>query len=183
MEALKKAVETRTSPIMFGGRTGTRGKVISLRVSEKLEQLIEKQAQEWNMSVSDTLRSILNFYFLPPLLLEAWNNKVEKLIEVDTEARGKNMETVGAPTQAQRIEHVLVNSDEAEEYSKFIAGLWEMNEEYFEALRAEAIAIHGIAVKMLTKDVEAMENMKDKLPTREELNEMKEELEQRSVEP
>ena len=69
MEALRKAVENRKAPFEFGGKTGTRGRVISLRVSERMEQLLEEQAQEWNMSISDTLRGILNFYFLPPVCM------------------------------------------------------------------------------------------------------------------
>ena len=83
MEALRKAVENRKAPFEFGGKTGTRGRVISLRVSERMEQLLEEQAQEWNMSTSDTLRSVLNFYFLPPLLLEAWENKVEEALQLN----------------------------------------------------------------------------------------------------
>ena len=47
--------------------------MITLRVSERMEE----QAQEWDMSISDTLRSILNFYFLPPVLYEAWEKKVQ----------------------------------------------------------------------------------------------------------
>ena len=116
MEPLKKAVENRKAPFEIEGKAG--GRVISLRVSERMEQLLEEQAQEWNMSISDTLRSILNFYFLPPLLLEAWEKKVQALIELDTQQTGKNRADMNAPTQAQRIEPVLVDSEEAEEYAK-----------------------------------------------------------------
>jgi len=118
METLKKAVENRNVPFEFGGKTGKRGRVISLRVSERMEQLLEEQAQEWNMSTSDTLRSILNFYFLPPLLLEAWESKVEELVEIDLECRGMDVTDSSASTQAQRIEEVFLDSEEAEEYAE-----------------------------------------------------------------
>lgn len=157
MEALRKAVENRKAPFEFGGKTGTRGRVISLRVSERMEQLLEEQAQEWNMSISDTLRSILNFYFLPPLLLEAWEKKVEALVELDTQARGKNMEDLNAPTQAQRIEAVLVDYEEAQEYAQFIAELWDKNLKYWETLKEEGLAMHEIAIKETQETMEAMD--------------------------
>lgn len=158
MEALRKAVENRKAPFEFGGKTGTRGRVISLRVSERMEQLLEEQAQEWNMSTSDTLRGILNFYYLPPLLLEAWEKKVQALIDLDTEQMGKNRGDLNAPTQAQRIEPVLVDSEEAEEYAGFIHGLWEKNLRYWEILKEEAQASNRIASKKLQKALEALNN-------------------------
>ena len=166
MEALRKAVENRKAPFEFGGKTGTRGRVISLRVSERMEQLLEEQAQQWSMSNSDTLRSILNFYFLPPLLLEAWENKVEELIELDTKQRGENRADYEAPTLAQRIEHVLVDTDEAEEYALFIQDLWEKNLKHYETLREEAVAMHEIAIEQLEKAQKAIERMREKLPER-----------------
>ena len=66
METLKKATENRKAPFEVESKAG--GRVISLRVTERMEQLLEEQAQEWNMSISDTLRGILNFYFLPLLV-------------------------------------------------------------------------------------------------------------------
>ena len=166
METLKKAVENRNAPFEFGGKTGTRGKVISLRVSGRMEQLLQEQAQQWSMSNSDTLRSILNFYFLPPLLLEAWENKVEELIELDTKQRGENRADYEAPTLAQRIERVLVDTDEAEEYALFIQDLWEKNLKHYETLREEAIAMHEIAIEQLEKAQKAFERMREKLPER-----------------
>lgn len=155
MEELKKAVENRNAPFEFGGKTGTRGRVISLRVSERMEQLLEEQAQEWDMSISDTLRSILNFYFLPPLLLEAWESKVEELVELDTQQMGKNRADLNAQTKAQRIEHVLVDSEEAEEYALFIHELWEKSLKYFETLREEASTMNKIAGERLHRTAEA----------------------------
>lgn len=169
METLKKAVENRNAPFEVGGKAGTKGRIVSLRVSERMEQLLEEQAQEWNMSISDTLRSVLNFYFLPPLLMEAWEKKVEDLVEVDTKARGVNSEDLNAPTQAQRIEEVLVDSEEAEEYALFINGLWEKNVKYWETLREEAIAMHEIASKQLFETAEALKRIAEKLPQFEEV--------------
>ena len=66
MDALKKAIENRKAPFEVESKAG--GRVISLRVSERMEQLLEEQAQELNIIISDTLRGILNFYYLAPLL-------------------------------------------------------------------------------------------------------------------
>ena len=161
MEPLKKAVENRKAPFEIEGKAG--GRVISLRVSERMEQLLEEQAQEWNMSISDTLRGILNFYFLPPLLLEAWEKKVQELIELDTEQKGENRADMNAPTQAQRIEPVLVDSEEAEEYAKFINELWDKNVKYWETLRVEALSMSKIALKRLTETVEALRKAREQL--------------------
>lgn len=156
MEALKKAVENRKAPFEIEGKAGDR--IISLRVSEKMGELLEEQAQEWDKSISDTLRGIINFYFLPPLLLEAWEKKVEALIELDTEVRGENKAVKNAPTQAQSIEQVLVDSEEAEEYAQFINGLWDKNVKYWEILRVEALSMSKTAVKRLKEAVKALEN-------------------------
>jgi len=161
MDALKKAIENRKAPFEVESKAG--GRVISLRVSERMEQLLEEQAQEWNMSISDTLRSILNFYFLPPLLLEAWEKKVQALIELDTQQTGKNRADMNAPTQAQRIEPVLVDSEEAEEYAKFINELWDKNVKYWETLRVEALSMSKIALKRLTETVEALRKAREQL--------------------
>ena len=40
-------------------------KVISLRVEEELAGYIEEQAKEWNMSVSETLRFMLEAFYSP----------------------------------------------------------------------------------------------------------------------
>lgn len=156
MEPLKKAIENRKAPFEIEGKAG--GRVISLRVSERMEQLLEKQAQEWGMSISDTLRGILNFYYLPPLLLEAWEKKVQALIDLDTEQMGKNRADLNAPTLAQRIEPVLVDSEEAEEYANFIHELWEKSLKYFETLREEAKTMNRIASKRLQDLLKALEN-------------------------
>lgn len=155
MEALKKAVANRNVPLEVGGKAGA-SRVISLRVTERMEELLQEQAKEWNLSTSDTVRSLLNFYFLPPLLLEAWEKKVEALVELDTQARGKNREDLNAPTQAQRIEAVLVDYEEAGEYAQFIAELWDKNLRYWETLKEEGIAMHGIAIKQIEETREAM---------------------------
>lgn len=167
MEPLKKAIENRKAPFEIEGKAG--GRVISLRASERMEQLLEEQAQEWNMSISDTLRGILNFYFLPPLLLEAWEKKVQALIDLDTEQMGKNRANLNASTPAQRVENVLVDSEEAEEYAKFIHELWDKNVRYWEILREEALAMNETAVKQLTETAQALERIAKKLPKRAEV--------------
>ena len=167
METIKKAVENRKAPFEIEGKAG--GRVISLRVTERMEQLLEEQAQEWNMSISDTLRGILNFYYLPPLLLEAWEKKVQALIDLDTEQMGKNRADLKASTPAQRVEPVFCDSDEAEEYAKFIHGLWEKNVKYWEILRGEALAMSETAVKQLTETAEALKRMQKTLPKMEEV--------------
>lgn len=163
METLKKAIDNRKAPFDFGGKTGNRGKVISLRVSERMEQLLEEQAQEWNMSISDTLRSILNFYFLPPLLLEAWESKVGELVEADERSFKVGRADLNAPTLAQRIEPVLVDSEEAEEYALFIHDLWEKSLKYFETLREEASTMNKIAEDRLLKTAEGFSRAMQKL--------------------
>lgn len=157
MEAIKKAVENRRAPFEVEGKAG--GKIISLRVSEKMGELLEKQAQEWNKSISDTLRGILNFYFLPPLLYEAWEKKVQALIELDIKTVGENRADLNAPTQAQSIENVFCDSEEAEEYAQFIGQLWDKNVKYWEILREEAQVAHEIAGEQLLKTVKALERI------------------------
>jgi hypothetical protein len=190
METVKKAVENRKAPFEVEGKAG--GRVISLRVTEKMEQLLEEQAQEWNMSISDTLRGILNFYFLPPVLYEAWEKKVQELIDLDTEQKGENradmsapthaqrielqnaqmgemQQDMSAPTHAQRIEPVFCDSEEAEEYANFIHELWDKNLRYWEILREEAVTANRIAVKQLTETAEALKRCKYALPERAEV--------------
>ena len=156
MEALKKAIENRRAPLEVEGKAG--GRIISLRVSEKLEQVLEEQAQKWNMSISDTLRSILNFYFLPPLLVEAWDKRVDELVE--KEAKGSSLR------KAQLTEKVFCDMDESEEYALFIQDLWEKNLKHYETLREEAVAMHEIAIEQLEKAQKAIERMREKLPER-----------------
>ena len=161
METVKKAVENRKAPFEIEGKAGDR--IISLRVSEKMGELLEEQAQEWDKSISDTLRGIINFYFLPPLLLEAWEKKVEALIELDIKTVGENREVMNAPTQAQRIEEVFIDSEEAEEYAQFITDLWEKSLKYFETLREEASTMNRIAGERLLKTAEALRKAGKKL--------------------
>ena len=163
MDPLKKAVDNRKAPFEFESKAGTRGRVISLRVSERMEQLLEEQAQEWDMSISDTLRGILNFYFLPPLLLEAWESKVAELVDLDKKSMGKNRADLNAPTHAQRIEPVLVDSEEAEEYALFIHELWDKSLKYFETLREEASTMNKIAEERLLKTAEGFRKASEQL--------------------
>ena len=90
------------------------------------------------------------------------------MIELDTEQKGENRADMNAPTQAQRIEPVFCDSEEAEEYANFIHGLWDKNLSYWEALRQEAITANRIAVKQLTATAEALKRCKYALPERAE---------------
>ena len=60
-------------------------KVISLRVEEELAGYIEEQAKEWNMSISETLRFMLEAFYSPERsrkrayeLLKEMNERVSK---------------------------------------------------------------------------------------------------------
>ena len=155
METLKKAIDNRRAPLEVESKAG--GRIISLRVSGKMEQLLEEQAQEWNRSISDTLRSILNFYFLPPLLYEAWDKRVDELVE--KEAKGSSLR------KAQITEKVFCDMYESEEYALFIQKLWEKNLIYWEQLREEASLMNQIAEEQALKTAEgfsrAIQSMKE----------------------
>jgi len=100
---------------------------------------------------------------LPPVLYEAWEKKVQELIDLDTEQKGENRADMSAPTHAQRIEPVFYDSEEAEEYAKFINELWDKNVKYWETLRVEALSMSKIALKRLTETVEALRKAREQL--------------------
>lgn len=66
-EERQKLIETMLEEI--GSK---RSKVVSLRMDESMLQALEFQAQEWNLNISETVRKILNFYFLPIALELEW---------------------------------------------------------------------------------------------------------------
>lgn len=49
-----------------------RSKVLSLRVEESLFKALEDQAEEWNLNISEALRKLITFYFLPLALEQKW---------------------------------------------------------------------------------------------------------------
>lgn len=163
METLERAVINRKTPFVFGDRAVTKGRVVSLRVSGRMEQLLEKQAEEWKMSISDTLRSLLNFYYLPVILKEAWEKRVEELIRLDTEVFGESEADMKAPLLAQRIEPILIDSDEAVEYANFISKLFEENMNHYQTMKDEAILMNKIASKKLLETAERMESLQEKM--------------------
>jgi len=55
-----------------------RSRVVSLRMEESMLQALEFQAQEWNLNISETVRKILNFYFLPTALELEWKKLHEE---------------------------------------------------------------------------------------------------------
>lgn len=126
MKALDKAIENRRSPWEIGAKE----KVISLRVSGKMEEALEAQAQEWTMSLSDAVRRIISFYFLPIIAMENMDKEVDQ----------------------------LVDPDEAEEYANFLIELNQRNMEHYQAMRDEAIAMAQIAAMKLYKQAKALED-------------------------
>ena len=49
-----------------------RNKILSLRVEESLFKALEEQAEEWNLNISEALRKLITFYFLPLALEHEW---------------------------------------------------------------------------------------------------------------
>lgn len=49
-----------------------RSKVLSLRVEESLFKALEEQAEEWNLNISEAMRKLITFYFLPLALELKW---------------------------------------------------------------------------------------------------------------
>lgn len=49
-----------------------RNKVLSIRLEEALFKAISEQAEEWNLNISETVRKVLTFYFLPVALELKW---------------------------------------------------------------------------------------------------------------
>jgi len=70
-------------------KQGKGEKVVSLRVTKQLEQLLEEQAQEWNVSVSEALRTILGFYFNPIMYEKEWVQRVAEVEKLYREGKGE----------------------------------------------------------------------------------------------
>ena len=67
-------------------------KVISLRVEEELAGYIEEQAKEWDMSISEALRFMLEAFYSPTRsrkraqeLINSMNKRVDKAEQEETE--------------------------------------------------------------------------------------------------
>jgi len=167
MDALSKAIENRSSPLEVGSKTPHRGRVVSFRVSEKLIKLLEMQRASWGMSLSDTVRHIVEFYFLPTLAQEAMSMKVQEFEEInERELSGSRKGKAGA-LEAQRAEPVLFDAKEAEEYARFLFELNEQNMKHYQVIREEALAMQEIASKKLLEQARALEQAK--LPNIEEV--------------
>jgi hypothetical protein len=186
MEALKKAIENRSSPLEVGSKTPHRGRVVSFRVSEKLIKLLEMQRASWGMSLSDTVRHIVEFYFLPTLAQEAMSMKVQEFEELNERelsgSRTGNLSTIvdklvtteaasikgkAGALEAQRAEPVLFDAKEAEEYARFLFELNEQNMKHYQVIREEALAMQEIASKKLLEQARDLEQAK--LPNIEEV--------------
>jgi hypothetical protein len=167
MDALSKAIENRRAPFEVGSRSANRGRVVSFRVTEAMENKLEKQAGEWELSLSDTVRRIMVFYFLPALLQEVLNQKVQVLEELVSEEFPEKKADTTAPTKAQEIEPLLLDAEEAEEYAKFLYELNEENMKHYQVIRDEAVLMHKIASRKLLEQARALEQAK--LPNIEEV--------------
>lgn len=131
MEAVKKAKE----------------RVISLRVSKLMEQLLEERAQEWNMSISDTVRAIVGFYFSPSQLEKAWRKKAEELIEKNKKEPILN-----------KIENVFVDTYVNEEFSSsFVFDIAERYEAEKKAMRMAIAQLGKVAGGNYLEQAKAIE--------------------------
>lgn len=147
--------KNRKEPILTNEK-GNKSRVLSLRVNAQIEQVLQEQADKWELSLSDTVRAILNFYFLPVSYLKLWNEKAKELEQEDIKATGENRADEQAQTIAERIKPLLVDAKEAEEYATFLFDLMEVNLKAFSALIDEAGLMGTIASEKLLERVKAM---------------------------
>ena len=163
MKKLEKAVQNREKPKLTEDR-GNKSRVLSLRINAQIEQVLEEQAKAWNLSISDTVRSILNFYFLPIAYLKLWNEKATELEAIDKKSFGISRADESAKTLAERIKPLLVDTEEAEEYATFIFDLIQESSVAFRELIDEGVLMGEIASDMLLRMANAYQDMKGKLP-------------------
>jgi len=124
--------------------TVTKDKVISVRLEEALYSLLQAQAETWNLkTVSETVRKILSFHFLPLIYEIEWMNRIPEYEQYKQE-----QETTGI-------------SFELSKYNQF---LYEVNEYYEFTL--EAISRGKIAVEFMEEIKEKMETVLNESKTR-----------------
>ena len=68
-------------------------KVISLRVEEELAGYIEEQAKEWNMSISETLRFVLEAFYSPERSRKRAYELLKEMAERVSKAEGESRST------------------------------------------------------------------------------------------
>jgi len=181
MKELEQA-KNRKEPILTNEK-GNKSRVLSLRVNAQIEQALQEQAEKWELSLSDTVRAILNFYFLPVSYLKLWNEKAKELEQKDIEATGESRADEQAQTIAERIKPLLVDADEAEEYAKFLFELMNKNLQAIKALTYEAGIMGAVTSEKLLELARSYESYyilpKQEQPVEEEV--MVEMLEEMTV--
>lgn len=173
--------KNRKEPILTKEK-GNKSRVLSLRVNAQIEQALQEQAEKWELSLSDTVRSILNFYFLPVSYLKLWNEKAKELEQKDIEATGESRADEQAQTIAERIKPLLVDADEAEEYATFLFELMNKNMQAIKVLTYEAGIMGAVTSEKLLELARSYENYilpKQEQPVEEEV--MVEMLEEMTV--
>jgi len=127
-------------------KQGKGDKVISLRVPKQLEQLLEEQSQEWNVSISEALRTILGFYFNPIVYEKEWVQRVAEVEKLYREGGGE-----------QSLTNLL---KETKDYSMQLLEFTEKGIKSYEYLVGEAkrfILFTITELKRLDKEGEVME--------------------------
>jgi len=181
MEGLQEVIQNRDNLFITDLKAKNRDKVVSIRVSEGLKVRLEEQSRFWDLSLSDTVRQLIEYFFLPSMIEEVWKHKTETLIKQDEEMRGDIRAKLDAKTQAEKIEPVLVDAYEAKKYADFAFQLIELELDYFERMRKEAITMGTIASKQLRESAERLREIQKILPRREEMEHEHEKDEQRLV--
>jgi len=91
-------------------------KIISLRVGEDWVKLLEKLGKKWDMNLSDTVRKVLNFYFLSAFNEDRWKS-LEQQREVLVQLKG---ELIADEYNLQALNFFL---KEARDYLEFLEEL------------------------------------------------------------
>lgn len=158
-DGMSRLEQAKSKEPILTNEKGNKSRVLSLRVNAQIEQALQQQAEKWELSISDTVRAILNFYFLPVSYLKLWNEKAKELEQEDIKTFGESRADKQALTIAERIKPLLVDADEAEEYANFLFELMENNLKAFEALRIEAVLMGAIASEKLLELARAYESI------------------------
>ena len=95
-------------------------KVLSLRVEEELASYIEEQAKEWNMSVSETLRFMIDTFYMP---IHSLRQAHELIAEMEKRVSKAEAESGSASELFKKI---------AKEYEATLKPLYELVDKHIE---------------------------------------------------